>query len=154
MGDNSKTLKSNAAEAYLDEPVVRERQLRIDQKFALFPINNDSSSRRVRLVKNGRLLRSFTASLGSPAHWWAHLDVSAWQGQTLTLSVEPDNSPSPWPNIPGRGASETDNAELVEAIRTSAEIWSPETLYKLGTCGERRSRSLEGIAGRALPVRG
>jgi fructan beta-fructosidase len=130
MGDNSKILKSNAAEASLDEPVVRERQLRIDQKFVLFPINNDSSSRRVRLVKNGRVLRSFTASLGLPAHWWAHLDVSAWQGQTLTLSLEPDNSPHPWLKIPTRGVSETDNAELVEAIRTSAEIWSPETLYK------------------------
>jgi fructan beta-fructosidase len=110
----------------------KSRRLRIDQKFALFPINNESLSRRVRLVKNGRVLRSFTASLGLPAQWWAHLDVSAWQGQTLTLSVERDNSPTPtWQDkIPGRGASETDNAELVAAIRTSAEIWSPETLYK------------------------
>ena len=71
----------------------KKRRLRIDQKFVLFPINNESLSRRVRLVKNGRVLRSFTASLGLPAQWWAHLDVSDWQGQTLTLSVEPDNSP-------------------------------------------------------------
>jgi fructan beta-fructosidase len=34
------------------------------------------------------------------------------------------------PEIAGRGASETDNAELVAAVRTSPEIWSPETLYK------------------------
>ena len=109
----------------------KKRRLRIDQKFVLFPINNESLSRRVRLVKNGRVLRSFTASLGLPAQWWAHLDVSAWHGQTLTLSVEPDNSPPMVrAEIPGRGASETDNAELVAAIRTSAEIWSPETLYK------------------------
>ena len=109
----------------------RERRLRIDQKFVLFPINNDSLSRRVRLVKNGRLLRSFTASLGLPAQWWAHLDTSEWHGQTLTLSVENDKPPPPCPcNPPGRGASETDNAVLVAAIHTSAEIWSPETLYK------------------------
>ena len=106
------------------------RQLRIDQKFVLLPINNESLSRRVRLVKNGRVLRSFTASLGLPAQWWAHLDVSMWRGQTLALSVESDDSPSVGgAKIPGRGASETDDAELVAAIRTSAEIWSPDTLY-------------------------
>jgi fructan beta-fructosidase len=98
----------------------------------LFPINNESLSRRVRLVQYGRELRSFTASLGLPAQWWAHLDVSEWRGQTLTLSIEPDNTPPliPEMEIAGRGASETDNTELVAAVRTRAEIWSPETLYK------------------------
>lgn len=83
-------------------------------------------------MKNGRVLRSFTASLGLPAQWWAHLDVSDWQGQTLTLSIEPDNTPPATAEmkIAGRGASETDNAELVAAVRTSPAIWSPETLYK------------------------
>ena len=109
----------------------KRRRLRVDERFVLFPINSESLSRRVRLVKNGRVLRSFTASLGLPAQWWAHLDVSAWHGETLTLSLEPDNSPSILGAvISGRGASETDNAELVAAIRTSAEIWSPETLYR------------------------
>lgn len=108
-----------------------KRHLRIDNKFVLFPINNDALSRRVRLVDKGRVLRSFTASLGLPAQWWAHLDVSAWQGQTLTLSVEPDNSPLVVGlEIQGRGASETANAELIAAICTSGEIWSPQTLYK------------------------
>jgi fructan beta-fructosidase len=107
------------------------RQLRIDRQFVLFPINNDSLSRRVRLLANGRVLRSFTASLGLPAQWWAHLDVSAWRGQTLTLSLEPDNSPPTFVSKGlGRGASETDNGELLAAIHTSADIWSPETLYK------------------------
>lgn len=122
------------ARACADSPDAsskRKRRLRIDQQFVLFPINNDSLSRRVRLVKNGDVLRSFTASLGLPAQWWAHLDVSAWHGQTLTLSLQPDNSPPTWQGkIPGRGGCETPNAELIAAIRTSAEIWSPETLYK------------------------
>ena len=74
----------------------KSRRLRIDRKFVLFPINNESLSRRVRLVKNGRVLRSFIASLGLPAQWWVHLDVSAWEGQTLTLSVESENSPPTW----------------------------------------------------------
>lgn len=107
------------------------RQLWIDQKFVLFPINNESLSRRVRLVKDGRVLRSFIASLGLPAQWWAHLDVTVWEGQTLMLSVEPDTSPPlGFLPPPGRGANETDNAELVAVVRTSREIWSPETLYK------------------------
>lgn len=107
----------------------RRRRLRIDQKFILFPINNDSLPRRVRIVKNGRVLRSFSASLGLPAQWWAHLDVSAWHGETLTLSMEPDNARSEI-QISGRGANETDNAQLIEAIHTSHEIWSSETVYK------------------------
>lgn len=123
MGNESETLGS-------DERKIRE--LHIDRQFVLFPINNESLSRRVRLVKNGRTLRSFTASLGLPAQWWAHLDVSSWQGQTLTLAIEPDNSPPSIASmaISGRGANETDDAELVAAIRTSAEIGSSETLYQ------------------------
>jgi fructan beta-fructosidase len=119
-----------ASAGLADASPQTNRQLRIDQQFVLFPINNESLSRRVRLVKNGRVLRSFTASLGLPAQWWAHLDVSAWRGQTLTLSVEPDNSPPTFQKIPGRGANETDNADLIAAMHTSAEIWSPATVYK------------------------
>lgn len=125
---------SEIAPAHADSPAgasPAKRQLRIDRKFVLFPISNESSSRRVRLLQNGRAVRSFTASLGLPAQWWAHLDVSAWRGQTLTLAIEPDNSPAPWMEKSlGRGASETDNAELAMAVHTSAEIWSPETLYQ------------------------
>lgn len=119
---------TDAADAVSQE----KRRLRIDQKFVLFPINNEASSRRVRLVKNGRVMRSFKASLGLPAQWWAHLDVSTWEGETLTLTIEP-NTVRLRPGeavLPGRGASETSNAELAAAVRTSAEIWSPETLYK------------------------
>jgi fructan beta-fructosidase len=110
---------------------LKSRRLRIDQRFLLFPVNGESLSRRVRLVRNGHVLRTFTASLGLPAQWWAHLDVSAWYGRTLTLSIEPDNSPPTWlGKAQGRGACESNAAELVAAIRASAEIWSPETLYK------------------------
>jgi len=120
-----------ASEGSDDGAGRKSRQLRIDRKFVLVPINNESLFRRVRIVKNGRVLRAFTASLGLPAQWWAHLDVSDWEGQTLTVSVERDNSPLPGYRPPsGRGANETDNAELVAAIRTSPDIWSPETLYK------------------------
>jgi fructan beta-fructosidase len=120
-----------ASGASTDASSKTKRRLRIDHKFVLFPINNEASSRRVRVVKDGRVMRSFTAPLGLPAHWWAHLDVSAWQGKTLTLSLESEDSPPTWEGkIAGRGASETDNVELVAAVRTSPEIWSPETLYK------------------------
>ena len=114
-----------------DVAARKSRPLWIDRQFVLFPINNESLSRRVRLTKNGHVLRSFTASLGLPAHWWAHLDVSEWPGEALSLSVEPDNnSPPTYQSKPsGRGAMETGDAELVAAIHTSAEIWSPETLY-------------------------
>ena len=108
------------------------RELQIDRQFVLFPINNESLSRRVRLVKNGCVLRSFTASLGLPAQWWAHLDVSSWQGQVLTLSIESDNGPPSrgGPEISGRGARETNSSELLAAARASAEIWSRQTLYQ------------------------
>jgi fructan beta-fructosidase len=115
-----------------DASSQRKRQLRIDQKFVLFPINNEALSRRVRLARNGRVVRSFAASLGLPAQWWAHLDVSEWLGQELTLSIEADTSIPIIAGLepPGRGAEETANADLIATIRTSADIWSPETLYK------------------------
>lgn len=121
-----------ASENSGDVVARKSRRLHIDRPFVLFPINNEALSRRVRLVKDGHVLRSFTASLGLPAQWWAHLDVSAWQGQTPTLSVEPDtNTPPTWQmKTSGRGARETDNAELASAIHTSAKIWQSETLYK------------------------
>lgn len=76
------------------------------------------------------MLRSFTASLGLPVQWWAHLDVSVGRGQALTLSFEPDDSPPTWQGeVPGRGANDTDNAKLISALHTTAEIWSPEALY-------------------------
>lgn len=109
----------------------KTRELRIDRKYVLFPVNNESLSRRVRLKRNGRVLRSFIASLGLPAQWWAHLDVSNWEGQTLTLSIEKDTSPPlGYDPPPGRSEYETDNASLVTAVHTSAEIWSPETVYE------------------------
>ena len=108
------------------------RHVQIDRKYMLFPINNEALSRRVRLATRGRVVRSFTASLGLPAQWWAHLDVSEWQKQVLTLSIEPDNSPdiAEMGIVLGRGQNETGDADLVEAVRTSGDIWSPETLYK------------------------
>jgi len=127
-------VSSEVALASTDPPshsLRRQRHIRVDQKFVLFPINSESRSRRVRLLKNGRVVRTFTASLGFPAQWWAHLDVSDWQGRTLTLTLETDNSPpTEQEKTLGRGSKETDNAELVAAIHTSAEIWSVETLYK------------------------
>jgi fructan beta-fructosidase len=109
----------------------RVRKLHIDRRYVLFPVNSDALSRRVRLVKNGRILRSFTASLGLPAEWWAHLDASEWQGETLTLSVERDSSrPLGYQPPSGRGVKETANSDLASAITTSPTIWSPETLYK------------------------
>jgi fructan beta-fructosidase len=107
------------------------RTLTVDRRFLLFPINNDSMSRRVRLVKDGRILRSFTAALGLPAQWWAHLDVTEWEGKTLTVTVEKDTSRRVgYLPPPGRGLDETDNAILAAAVKSSATIWSPDTLYK------------------------
>lgn len=123
---------TSAAPAELLPAMSRsERQLLIDQKYLLVPINNDSRSRRVRLVKDGKVLRSFSASLGLPAHWWAHLDVSNWESETITLSVELDTGiPPTYQATPqGRGAGETSNAELAAGIHTSPDIWSPESVY-------------------------
>jgi fructan beta-fructosidase len=106
------------------------RRLKVDRQFILLPINNESASKRVRLLESGRVLRSFTASLGLPAHWWAHLDASAWLGRTLTLTIDADNSPAV-PGLPAPGtAGEMSSTELAAAIHTSADIWSPETLYR------------------------
>src|SRR5690348_4833187 len=92
---------------------LQTRRVKLDRKFLLFPINNDAAPRRVRMVKNGRVLRSFTASLGLPADWWAHLDVTEWQRQTVSLSIGPDESPAVLGiKKTSRGLNETDNPKL------------------------------------------
>jgi sucrose-6-phosphate hydrolase SacC (GH32 family) len=101
--------------------------LPIDERFLLFPIDDGSALSRVRLIADGRVVREFTARLGQPAQWWAHLDVSAWRGREVTLIVEP---------YPGAGADidetarRTASTDLLAAVRPSSEIWSPETLYR------------------------
>jgi fructan beta-fructosidase len=47
----------------------------------------------------------------------------------LTLEHDCGSPPTYQVKPPGRGANETENKELVAAIHTSAEIWSPATLY-------------------------
>lgn len=77
--------------------VLREikRELVAERKLLHFPVKNGGPKRNVTVSVAGREERKFEIELadGKP-DWWAPLDVSAWRGQKLVVTVDklPDDS--------------------------------------------------------------
>lgn len=67
----------------------RTRELVLDQRYLLFPIQNGGPQCRMKLSIAGRVVQSFDINLavGEP-DWWSHFDLAAHQGQSLTISVD------------------------------------------------------------------
>lgn len=64
------------------------RELTVAKRYLNFPVRTGAPKTRLDVLAGGRLIRQFEIELSDPPQWWAFLDVSAWQGQTLTLRVE------------------------------------------------------------------
>jgi len=64
------------------------RQLVITNNLLNFPVYNNGPSRRVTVMVGGIPVRDFDINLadGTP-DWWAFVDVSAFKGQTATITV-------------------------------------------------------------------
>src|SRR5262245_16100916 len=94
-----------------ERPNRRARELLIDGRYLLIPISEAAHPTRVH-VEIGREFRtSFTAKLGFPADWWAHIDVGAWRSKRMAIEFD-------------EGA-----AEAATAITLSEEIWDSERAY-------------------------
>jgi sucrose-6-phosphate hydrolase SacC (GH32 family) len=65
------------------------RQLVAAKRYLHLPVKNGARERRVSVSVDGEVVRQFTIELadGEP-DWWAFLDISAWQGKTLTVEVD------------------------------------------------------------------
>ncbi len=64
------------------------RQMIITNNLLNLPVNNNGPSRRVTITVGGIPVRDFNINLADGApNWWAFVDVSAFQGQTATVTV-------------------------------------------------------------------
>lgn len=64
------------------------RTIEASHRWLLFPVKNGAPMRMVTVSVNGKAERHFEAELAdAQPDWWAPLDVSAWRGRTLTVTV-------------------------------------------------------------------
>jgi fructan beta-fructosidase len=64
------------------------RQMFVTNNLLNLPVNNNGPSRRVTITVGGIPMRDFNINLADGApNWWAFVDVSAFQGQTATVTV-------------------------------------------------------------------
>ena len=97
--------------------VTLERALALGQHYLLLPVktgNVKDPKPHASLLVDGAVVREFDIELSDQPDWFAHLDVSAWQGKPATLRV-------------------TKMAEAYKAldlIAASGKIWHADELYR------------------------
>jgi fructan beta-fructosidase len=76
-------------------PEDRRREIVLDQRYLLFPIQNGGQQCRLTITIDGGVVQNFDINLatGEP-DWWSHFDLSAYAGKTAVLQVDrlPRNS--------------------------------------------------------------
>ena len=85
-----------------------------------FPVRSGSPKVKLQILLGGQAVREFDIELagGDPVDWWAFYDVSAFEGQTVTLASVGSDLP------------EEQTAWLAGAIRQSDGIIGGEDLYQ------------------------
>ncbi len=80
----------HAAEAAAQSAVAdRSREIVLDKKYLLFPINNGAKRCRMKITIDGKLVQDFDINLATAGvDWWAKLDMSQYAGKTATVSVD------------------------------------------------------------------
>lgn len=89
----------------------------IDKHYLHFPVSNKAGQehrQRVEMLVDGGVVREFDIRMAERPDWYAHLDVSEWQGKTATLRV-------------GKLAADS---KLLGLVRQADTIWNPEQLYR------------------------
>jgi fructan beta-fructosidase len=96
---------------------TRDRTLTLDKRYLLLPVKNDTKKapkQRVAVLVDGAIVREFDIDLADQPDWFAHLDVSAWQGKQATLHVT---------KLP-------ESSQALELVTTSDAIWHVINLYR------------------------
>lgn len=112
-------------------PVTRELALALDKRYLLLPVKNDTKKafkQRVAVLVEGAIVREFDIDLAEQPDWFAHLDVSAWQGKPATLRVE---------KYPA-------DSKALELVTTSDAIWHAADLYREPLRGQLHFSSRRG----------
>jgi fructan beta-fructosidase len=91
------------------------RDFYIDRRYLNLPIKNGAPKRVVMTLVDGRAeVRNDIELADSDPDWWAPMDVSAWQGRTVTLQVD---------KLP-------EDSKGLSAIEASDAIKDGESLYR------------------------
>ena len=65
------------------------RQFTVNCRYLHIPIKNGAPKRLVTMLVDGRLVVKNEIELAdAEPDWWAHMDLSAWRGQTVTFQVD------------------------------------------------------------------
>ena len=97
--------------------VKRERTLLLDQRYLLLPVRTRAKEvpkQHVSVLVDGVAVRRFNIELDDQPGWFAHLDVSEWQGKSATVRVE---------KIP-------ETSKALDLVATSAEVWNAAGPYR------------------------
>jgi sucrose-6-phosphate hydrolase SacC (GH32 family) len=71
------------------ETEAQERSFVIEKGYLNLPVRTGAAVRKVSLLVDGRIERSFDIRLADATpDWWAFVDVSPWRGRTVTVRVE------------------------------------------------------------------
>jgi len=113
----SNTVSQSKESGVVPRTTTRERELVLEKRYLHFPVKNVSKKSvksRVAVLLDGRIVREFEADLTDQPDWFAHLDVSAWQGRKATVRVE--NPP--------------ENSRSLELVMQTDSIWEAEKVYQ------------------------
>jgi sucrose-6-phosphate hydrolase SacC (GH32 family) len=70
-------------------PGRAQRALLIGKRYLNLPVKNGAPKQTMRLLVNGKVEREFKIELANDQpDWWAFVDVSAFQGQSVTVEVD------------------------------------------------------------------
>lgn len=99
-------------------PAPAARTLPLDKRYLLIPVRTGDGkpggTTKVSVEVDGKPVREFDVELSDQPGWFAHLDVSAWQGKAATV----------------RAAKLPPDAKALELVKTSDAIWDADKVYR------------------------
>lgn len=107
--------------------MARERELTIEKRYLHFPVKNAGKKGKKQRIAvlvdppspgsgaaSGEVVREFEADMSEDPDWYAHLDVSAWQGKKATIRVD---------KVP-------EDSKLIDMVTQADTIWNVDQVYK------------------------
>ncbi len=90
------------------------REMKLEHLYLHFPVKTGGKKSRVAMLVDGAIVREFDIELADDPGWWAHLDVSPWQGKTAVLRVD----------------RLAEDSGALRQVTQADEIWAPREVYR------------------------
>ncbi|HEX4609773.1 MAG TPA: glycoside hydrolase family 32 protein, partial [Urbifossiella sp.] len=99
-------------------PAPAARDLTVTHRYLHFPVRTGDGrpgiTRRVAVRVDGKTVREFDIELSDRPEWFAHLDVGAWKGKTVTLRVD---------KLPP-------DSKALDLVAQADTVWDAEKVYR------------------------